>query len=107
MLPKSDIVLLPPKNIPISWIWENPIKWVVNKKNKAKDELIKKIHSTLEDTDNPEMILSQLKDTLLKLNPTFSELNFGYDKFSSLINSIPTIEIIKNGRTFRVKKKDT
>ena len=78
-----------------------------NKKNKAKEELIKTIHSTLEDTDNQEMILSQLKDTLLKLNPTFSELNFGYDKFSSLINSIPTIEIIRDGSTFRVKIKHT
>ena len=78
-----------------------------NKKNKAKEELIKTIHSTLEDTDNQEMILSRLKDTLLKLNPTFSELNFGYDKFSSLINSIPTIEIIRDGTTFRVKIKHT
>jgi len=76
-----------------------------NKKNKAKDELIKTIHTTLEEQDNHEMILSLLKDKLLELNPTFSELNFGHNKFSSLINSIKSIEIIRNGRTFSVKLK--
>tara|TARA_B100001123_G_C15161707_1_gene967712 strand:+ start:385 stop:1074 length:690 start_codon:yes stop_codon:yes gene_type:complete len=72
---------------------------------RAKQELIRKIKSTLEDTDNHEMILSKLKDKLLELNPTFSELNFGYDKFGSLINSIKSVEIIKNGHTLSVKLK--
>ena len=50
--------------------------------------------------------ISTLKERLLELNPTFSELNYGYNKFGQLMNSIPGIEIQRKDHTLYAKLSD-
>ena len=69
------------------------------------DDLITNIKYIIEEYESDIMGLSTLKERLLELNPTFSELNFGYSKFGQLVNNIPCIEITRSNHSLFVKLK--
>ena len=71
-----------------------------------KDDLIETLKYIMDEYESDIMEMSTLKERLLELNPTFSELNFGFQKFGQLINSIPGIEIIRTNHSLFVKRLD-
>lgn len=71
-------------------------------------EVVEKIISDQADTDGT-MFVSELKKTLLRLRPEFSEKSYGYSSFGKLLNTLETknnnIKVFGDNNSLKIKLK--
>ncbi|HZJ82705.1 MAG TPA: NYN domain-containing protein [Clostridia bacterium] len=82
-----------------------------NESDSTQGELLEVVKNIIEDQGDPDgtMFVSELKKTLLRLRPDFSEKNYGYNSFGRLLSNMESkngaIKLFGEANSLKVKLK--